>query len=74
MDTERLMRLGQEIQHELRFHPVEGITSRKQYDEVLKLIDILTYDDETNDKNWALLDVLVPAIIMYDDKYIKWPE
>ena len=73
MNTEKLMSLGQELQAELQFHPVEGITSRQQYDQVLKLIDILTCDDETNDKNWALLDVLVPAITKYDDNEANWP-
>jgi hypothetical protein len=61
------MILGQELQPELRFHPVNGITSKKQYDEVLIIIDILTCNDETNDKNWVLLDVLVPAVTSYDD-------
>ena len=74
MDTEKLIRLGQEIQAELRFDPVDGITSREQYDVVLKLIDIVAYDDETHDKNWALLEVLVPAVTRYDDNEANWPE
>jgi hypothetical protein len=73
VNTEKLMRLGHELQTELQFHPEEGITSREQYDQVLKLIDILTCDDETNNKNWALLDVLVPAITKYDDNEANWP-
>ncbi|MBA6224296.1 MULTISPECIES: hypothetical protein [unclassified Colwellia] len=73
MNTEKIMRLGQELQAELRFHPVDGITSREQYDEVIKIIDILTDDDVTSDKNWALLDVLVPAITRYDDNDSNWP-
>jgi hypothetical protein len=67
LDTEKLIRLGQELQVELPFSLEGGITSRAQYYEVLKLIDILTYDHETHDKNWALLEVLVPAITRYDD-------
>ena len=73
MNTEKLMILGQELQAALRFHPVDGITSKKQYDEVLRIIDILTCNDETNDKNWALLDVLVPAVTRYDDNKSNWP-
>jgi hypothetical protein len=73
MNTEKIIRLGHEIQVELGFHPVDGITSREQHDEVLKIIDILTCDDATNDKNWALLDVLVPAITRYDDNEANWP-
>ena len=74
MNTEKLIRLGQELQTELPFDPENGITSRAQYDEVLKLIDILTYDHETHDMNWALLEVLVPAITRFDDNDANWPE
>tara|TARA_R110000772_G_scaffold268651_2_gene397043 strand:+ start:2296 stop:2526 length:231 start_codon:yes stop_codon:yes gene_type:complete len=74
LDTEKLIRLGQELQAELQFGPEDGVTSKAQYDEILKLIDILTYDHETHDKNWALLEVLVPAITRYDDNNANWPE
>lgn len=73
MNTEKIIRLGHEIQVELGFHPEDGITSREHYDEVLKIIDILTCDNATNNKNWALLDVLVPAIIRYDDNEVNLP-
>jgi hypothetical protein len=68
MDTEKLIRLGHEIQSELGFHPEVGLT-QEQYDEVLKLVHILADDDVSHDKNWALLDVLVPAIVRYDDTH-----
>jgi hypothetical protein len=58
MNTEKLMILGHELQAELQFHPVDGITSREQYDEVLEIIDILTCDDATNDKNSTFLSLL----------------
>jgi antitoxin component HigA of HigAB toxin-antitoxin module len=67
MDTEKIIRLGQELQTELGFHPVDGITNQEQYDEVLKLVDILADDDISYNKNWALLDVLTPLIERYDD-------
>ena len=67
MNTEKLIRLGQELQAELGFHPEVGLT-QELYEEVLKLVHILVDDDVSHDKNWALLDVLVPAIVRYDDK------
>jgi hypothetical protein len=73
LDTEKLIRLGQALQAELPFDLENSITSRVQYDEILKLIDILTYDHKTHDMNWALLELLVPAITRYDDNEANWP-
>jgi hypothetical protein len=67
MDTEKLIRLGHEIQAELQLDFDNGITNQGQYDEVLKLVDILADDDISYNKNWALLDVLTPLIERYDD-------
>ncbi|MBA6224224.1 hypothetical protein H4J51_03050 [Colwellia sp. MB02u-18] len=67
MNTEKLIRLGQELQAKLGFHPEVGLT-QELYEEVLKLVHILADDDVSHDKNWALLDVLVPAIVCYDNK------
>ncbi|MFT4805578.1 MAG: hypothetical protein ACI9YE_002800 [Psychroserpens sp.] len=67
MDTEKTIRLGQELQAELGFHPEVGLT-QYLYEEVLKLVHIVADDDVSHDKNWALLDVLLPAIVRYDDK------
>ncbi|TWX53032.1 hypothetical protein [Colwellia hornerae] len=63
MDNENIVRLGQELQRLLPFG-IEGITSKKQYVQVIELIDQLT-----NDRNWELLDILVPAITTYDDAH-----
>ncbi len=71
MNTEKLMRLGQELQAELPFDLEDGITSSEQYDVVLKFIDELTCDYKTHDMNWALLEVLVPAITRFDDVYLN---
>ena len=67
MDIEKLIRLGHEIQAELQLSFENGITNQEQYDEVLKLVDILADDDISYNKNWALLDVLTPLIERYDD-------
>ena len=67
MDTENIVRLGQDLQTLLPFG-IEGITSRKQYEQIIELVDQLTNDSETHDRNWALLEILVPAITNYDDK------
>jgi hypothetical protein len=72
MDTENIVRLGQELQRLLPFG-IEGITSKKQYEQVIELIDQLTNDSEIHDRNWALLEVLVPAITSYDDKTCSEP-
>jgi hypothetical protein len=67
MDTENIVRVGQKLQSLLPFG-IEGITSEKQYEQVLELIDLITNDSETHDRNWVLLEVLVPAVTNYDDK------
>jgi hypothetical protein len=67
MDTKNIVRLGQELQELLPFG-IEGITSRKQYEQIIEFIDQLTNDSKTHDNNWALLEILVPAITNYDDK------
>jgi hypothetical protein len=67
MDIEKLIRLGHEIQAELQLSFENGITNQEQYDEVLKLVDILADDDISYNENWALLDVLTPLIERYDD-------
>jgi hypothetical protein len=67
MNIEKLISLGHEIQAELQLDFDNGITNQGQYDEVLKLVDILADDDISYNKNWALLDVLTPLIERYDD-------
>jgi hypothetical protein len=52
MDTEKLIRLEQELQAEL------GLT-QELYEEVLKLLHILADDDATNDKTWLWIPVML---------------
>tara|TARA_R110001592_G_scaffold350732_1_gene647117 strand:- start:593 stop:955 length:363 start_codon:yes stop_codon:yes gene_type:complete len=51
MDTENIVRLGQDLETLLPFG-IEGIISKKQYEQITELIDQLT-----NDRNWALHEV-----------------
>ncbi|WP_159819100.1 hypothetical protein [Colwellia sp. 20A7] len=67
MDTENNVRLSPDLQELLPFG-IEGIISRKQYEQIDVLIEQLTSDSKSHDNNWALLAVLVPAITNYDDK------
>jgi hypothetical protein len=64
MDTEKLIRLGHEIEAELGFHPEDRLT-KEQREEVIKLLKTLDSDDESDVKHWALLDVL-EAVSMRD--------
>jgi len=66
MDSENIVRLAQEMQNLLPFGP-DATMTEDQYLEVIALIDQLTKDSDTYNKNWALLEVLVPVVTAYDE-------
>jgi HTH-type transcriptional regulator/antitoxin HigA len=62
MDTEKIIRLGQELQSIMPFS--DGIQTNEQYNEAIELMDILVGDAEKND---LLIDYLFPIIEVYED-------
>jgi HTH-type transcriptional regulator/antitoxin HigA len=62
MDTEKIIRLGQELQRIMPFS--DGIQTNEQYNEAIELMDILVGDAEKND---LLIDYLFPIIEVYED-------
>ncbi|MBA6352487.1 hypothetical protein [Colwellia sp. BRX9-1] len=61
MDTEKIIRLGQELQEMMPFR--KGIHTPAQYDDAIVLMDSLVDDAEKND---LFIDYLFPIIERYE--------
>lgn len=61
MNTQKLIRLGQELQEMMPFN--NGIQTSEQYSQALNMIDLLVGDAERND---LLIDYLFPIIERYE--------